>query len=140
VITTTHAGDLVVDVKGDTSGQHLASTASLESASMRPLDQRLWLEGNLSVDYGGRLLDPDSVPFGLVFDPGEVERALEIPRSSVSVEHNTFVDGLCAPEPFEACTFPYAQHYQTSSFPTENPITDRAGLEQAALSLATARD
>jgi hypothetical protein len=137
VVTTTHAGDLIVDVRGDGSGQHLASTASLEGALMRPLDQRLWLEGNLSVDYGGRLLDPDSVPFGLVFDPGEVERALEIPLPSVRVERNTFVDGLCATEPFEVCTFPYAQHYQTSSFPTENPITDGAALEQAATSLST---
>jgi hypothetical protein len=136
VVTTTHAGDLIVDVKGASSGHHLASSASLESAAMRPLDQRLWLEGNLSVDYGGRLLDPDAVPFGLVFDPGEVQQALEIPLEAVVVERNTYVEGLLASEPFEACTFPYAQHYQTSSFPAANPVTDRDGLEEAVNKLS----
>lgn len=131
VVTTSYTGDIVVDVEGAQSGHHLAATATLEGASSSSLDQRLWLEGNLSVDYGGRLLDPGSVPFGLIFDPGEVERALEIPLESVSVEHNTYVAGLLASEPFEVCTFPYAQHYQTTSFPTASPIRDRSSLEQA---------
>ena len=94
---------------------------------MRPLDQRLWLEGNLSVDYGGRLTDPDSVPFGLIFDPGEVERALHIPLDAVDVEANSFGDAYLADEPFEACTFPFAQHFLTTSFPAANPITDPRG-------------
>jgi hypothetical protein len=137
VVTTTHAGDLIVDVMSGSSGHHFASTANLDVATMRPLEQRLWLEGNLSVDYGGRLLDPSSVPFGLVFDPAEVQRALEIPLDAVSVEHNTYVDGLLASEPFEACTFPYAQHYQTTSFPAASPITDRPGLERTAQGIAS---
>ncbi len=138
VVTTTHSGDLVVDVKSGSGDHHLAATANLDRASMRPLEQRLWLEGNLSVDYGGRLLDPESVPFGLVFDPGEVQRALEIPLEAVSVERNTYVEGLLASAPFEACTFPFAQHYQTTSFPAASPIRDRQGLEQAAQRVASA--
>jgi hypothetical protein len=137
VVTTTHAGDLIVDVMSGSSGHHFASTANLDVATMRPLEQRLWLEGNLSVDYGGRLLDPSSVPFGLVFDPAEVHRALEIPLDAVSVERNTYADGLLASEPFEACTFPYAQHYQTTSFPAASPITDRPGLERTAQGIAS---
>lgn len=137
VVTTTHAGDLIVDVMSGSRGHHLASTANLDEAKMRPLEQRLWLEGNLSVDYGGRLLDPESVPFGLIFDPAEVQRALEIPLEAVSVERNTYVKGLLASEPFEACTFPYAQHYQTTSFPAASPITDRQGLERAAQGIAS---
>ena len=136
VVTTSHTGDIVVDVEGAQSGHRFAATASLEGASLSPLEQRLWLEGNLSVDYGGRLMDPGSVPFGLVFEPDEVERALEIPLGSVSVERNTYVEGL-ANEPFEACTFPYAQHYQTTSFPTASPIRDRASLERTAAGLTS---
>jgi hypothetical protein len=130
VVTTSHSGEVIVDVKSERSRNHIASVASLDAASMRPLDQRLWLEGNLSVDYGGRLLDEDSVPFGLIFDPGEVERALHIPLDAVEVETNTFGDGLLAGEPFEACCFPYAQHFQTTSFPVSSPIKDREGLER----------
>jgi hypothetical protein len=129
--TTSHAGDLIVDVESEHSRNRIASVANLNAASMRPLDQRLWLDGNLSVDYGGRLLDKDSVPFGLVFDPGEVEQALHIPLEAVEVESNTFGHGLLASEPFEACCFPFAQHYQTTSFPASSPITNREDLEKA---------
>jgi hypothetical protein len=131
VVTTAHSGDLIVDVKSEHGPNHIESVAKLDAASMRPLDQRLWLEGNLSVDYGGRLLDPDSVPFGLVFDPGEVAQALHIPLEAIEVETNTFGRELLADEPFEACCFPYAQHFQTPSFPVASPVTNRADLERA---------
>ena len=134
VITTSHSGDVIVDVAGADGRNAISAVANLDGASMRPLEQRLWLEGNLSVDYGGRLMDPDSVPFGLVFDPGEVERALEIAPEALEVEANSFGAGYLADEPFEACVFPFAQHFQTTSFPSASPITDRAGLEQAVAS------
>ena len=132
VFTTAHTGELVIDVKSARGGDDLAATADLKAGSMRPLEQRLWLEGNLSVDYGGRLLDPDSVPFGLIFDPGEVAQAWHVPLDAVEVERNTFGSGFVASEPFEACCFPYAQHFQTTSFPATSPIRDREGLEKAA--------
>ena len=131
VVTTAHSGDLIVDVKSEHGPNQIESVAKLDAASMRPLDQRLWLEGNLSVDYGGRLLDPDSVPFGLVFDPGEVAQALHIPLEAIEVETNTFGKELLADEPFEACCFPFAQHFQTTSFPVASPVTNREDLERA---------
>ena len=136
VVTTSHAGEVIVDVASLDGRNAIAAVASLDGATMRPLDQRLWLEGNLSVDYGGRLMDPKSVPFGLVFDPGEVERALEIVPAALEVEANTFGAEYLADEPLEACVFPFAQHFQTTSFPTASPITDRESLERAAASLA----
>ena len=136
VFTTAHSGEVIVDVKSEQSRNHIAAVADLGAASMRPLDQRLWLEGNLSVDYGGRLLDRGSVPFGLIFDPGEVQQALHIPLDAVTIEANTFGDTLLAGEPFEACCFPFAQHYQTTSFPESSPITDRESLERAAREMA----
>ena len=131
VITTSHAGEVIVDVASTDGRNVITAVADLEGATMRPLEQRLWLEGNLSVDYGGRLMDPESAPFGLIFDPGEVERALELAPASVDVEANTFGAEYLAAEPFEACVFPFAQHFQTTSFPVANPVTDREGLERA---------
>jgi len=135
VVTTAHSGDLIVDVKSEHGPNQIESVAKLDAASMRPLDQRLWLEGNLSVDYGGRLLDPDSVPFGLVFDPGEVAQALHIPLEAIEVETNTFGKELLADEPFEACCFPFAQHFQTTSFPVASPVTNREDLERAVMEM-----
>ena len=136
VVTTAHSGDLIVDVKSEHGPNQIESVAKLDAASMRPLDQRLWLEGNLSVDYGGRLLDPDSVPFGLVFDPGEVAQALHIPLEAIEVETNTFGKELLADEPFEACCFPFAQHFQTTSFPVASPVTNREDLERAVMEMS----
>lgn len=131
VVTTTHAGEVLIDVVGRQRGNRLRAVASLGDAVQRPLDQRLWLEGNLSVDYGGRLLDPGSTPFGLVFDAGEVARALEVPLEAVRLSENTFGAGFTFAEPFEAACFPFAQHFLTSSFPSETPVNDAASLRAA---------
>lgn len=129
VVTTTHAGDLVVEVEGATSANRIAYTADLHAGSTAPLDQRLWIEGNLSVDYGGRLMEDESVPFGLLFDPDEMSKALEIPLDAVALEANSFGSGVLAPTPFEAACFPYAQHFLTTSYPVATPITTRVDLE-----------
>ncbi len=131
VVTTTHAGDVVVDVSGASGSNRISCIANLHAAATMPLEQRLWVEGNLSVDYGGRLMDPGSQPFGLVFDPDEMRQAMQIPLDAVAIEENTFGESFIAAEPFEAACFPYAQHFLTSSFPTSTPIRDRADLEQA---------
>jgi hypothetical protein len=131
VVTTVYSGDLIVDVESNDRANHIACVVDLDGASMRALDQPLWLEGNLSVDYGGRLLDQASVPFGLIFDPGEVEQALDVPLHAVEIERNTFGHGLLASEPFEACCFPFAQHFRTTSFPASSPIRDREDLVEA---------
>lgn len=140
VVTTSHAGEVIVDVRSKVSANVLTATGSLASASMRGLDQRLWVEGNLSVDYGGRLMEPGSVPFGLIFDPGEMERALEVPADDVTIEANTFGAEYRATEPFEVACFPYAQHFLTTSYPEESAITDRASLEAAVLDVVSAAD
>ena len=71
-----------------------------------------------------------------MFDPAEVVQALEIPLGEVRIDVNSFGTGLLAGEPFEACCFPYAQHFQTTSAPSESPVADREGLEKAARSRA----
>ena len=121
VVTTSHAGDLIVDVQSAHGPNQITGVADLHRGTTRPLDQRLWLEGNLSVDYGGPLQAAGSVPFGLIFDPREVEQALDLPLDAVAIERMTFGDGILAAAPFEACCFPYAQHYLTTSFPAVEP-------------------
>ncbi|MBM7503550.1 hypothetical protein ACFPER_08710 [Agromyces aurantiacus] len=128
IVTTSHAGEVIVDIRSRERPNDLVLTARLEDAAMRSLDQRLWVEGNLSVDYGGRLAHEGSEPFGLVFDPGEMSRALHLPMDSVVVERNTFGAEFLAESPFSAACFPFAQHFLTTSYPRSSPIRDERAL------------
>jgi len=129
IVTTSHVGEVIVDVRSRERPNELTLTASLSDGALRPLDERLWVEGNLSVDYGGRLAHEGSEPFGLVFDPAEMSRALHLPLDSVAVERNTFGAEFIADSPFSAACFPFAQHFLTTSYPRSSPIRDQASLE-----------
>lgn len=131
VVTTSHAGEVIIDVRSKERANHLEVTASVPAGTTRGLDQRLWIDGNLSVDYGGRLMHEGSEPFGLIFDPGEMAQALHLPVESVDVRKNTFGAEFRAAEPFEAACFPYAQHFLTTSYPASRPIHDQESLEKA---------
>ena len=131
VVTSTFDGEVVVDVKAAEGPNHIDFHADVKPALTKPLEQRLWIEGNLSVDYGGHLTEQNSEPFGLIFDPGEMAQALDIPLDAVTVERNTFGQGYLAAEPFEAAVFPYAQHFLTTSFPQATPINNADDLKKA---------
>jgi len=131
VITTSHTGEVIIDVRSKDRPNHLEVTAAVPRGTMRALDQRLWIDGNLSVDYGGRLMHVGSDPFGLIFDPGEMAQALSIPLDAVEVAQNTFDPQFRADEPFSVACFPYAQHFLTTSYPQPSPIHDKRALEDA---------
>jgi hypothetical protein len=128
MLTTSHAGEVLIDVLGDDGRNRLSGSLDLSASERVALDERLWVEGNLSVDYGGGLGLPGSQPFGLIFDPDEVAQAWRVDPSAVRLGENTVASELRAEEPFEVSCFPFAQHYLTSSFPTGAPIRDREAL------------
>jgi len=132
-VTTSYRGDVIIDVEGAKSGRRLALSAPVTAGIRTPLNQRLWIEGNLSVDYGGSLKDGSSDPFGLIFDPAEMETALKIPPEQVKQEINTICGSFIAAQPYEAGCFPFAQHYVTTSMPVGTSMKDARDLEEAAL-------
>jgi len=134
VVTTTFRGEVVVDVAAKESDNRLELVADMARGEMHPLDQRLWVEGNLSVDYGGEL-QQDTKPFSLVFDPGEMARALRLPLEDVSLCASSFGAGFLDPVPFEVAVFPYAQHFVTTSFPTGTSLKTAEDLEAAVQGL-----
>lgn len=135
VVTTSYRGEVIVDVAGKDSENGLVLTADLANAELVALDQRLWVEGNLSVDYGGELQE-STKPFSLVFDPGEMAQALRLPLDDISLCTNTFGRGILEPQPFEAAVFPYAQHFITTSFPTGTSMRTSEDLENAVRELS----
>lgn len=134
VVTTSYRGEIIVDVRGRESDNRLELIADLTSGASTELDQRLWVEGNLSVDYGGEL-QSCTKPFSLVFDPGEMARALKLPLDAVSLCANTFGRDILKPEPFEVAVFPYSQHFVTTSFPTGTSMRTAEDLEDAVSEL-----
>lgn len=134
VVTTTFRGEVIVDVAAKESDNRLELVADMTRGEMQPLDQRLWVEGNLSVDYGGEL-QQDTKPFSLVFDPGEMARALRLPLEDVSLCASSFGAGFLDPVPFEVAVFPYAQHFVTTSFPTGTSLRTAEDLEAAVQGL-----
>lgn len=112
VFTTTPYGELLVDVKSLKTDRAFSLSMDIQSGTMKPLDQELWVEGNLSVDYGGRLKDPSSETFGLIFDPVLMKEALLIPADGFHLEKNSFLSEIIDPEnPLRAALFPYSQHF-----------------------------
>lgn len=130
VVTTSYLGEIIIDVAGGKSRNSLNLVANLKKGILMELDQRLWVEGNLSVDYGGDL-QQSTKPFSLVFDPKEMAQALKIPLDDISLCTNTFGGGALNPVPFEAACFPYAQHFVTTSVPRATSMRTAEDLEKA---------
>lgn len=133
VVTTTWRGTVLVDMESPT--RRIAAEADLGAGIATPLDQRLWLEGNLSVAYGGELDDGRSASFGLVFEPGEMVQALRIPKDAVRLDEITWHPGLFAPEPAQVVCFPYAQHFITSGIPTDTGVRTEEQLLEAVATI-----
>ena len=130
VVTTSYLGEILVDVASAQSDNSLVLTADLKKGVLSELDQRLWVEGNLSVDYGGELRQ-STKPFSLVFDPQEMAQALKIPLDAIALCTNTFGGGILDPMPCEIACFPYAQHFVTTSVPTATSMRTAEDIEQA---------
>lgn len=112
VFATTYSGELLIEIKNYNSNKEFILTADLEKGDTRELDQSLWLEGNLIVDYGGLLKSEFSEPFSLIFDAGMVKEAVNIPLEQVSIKVNSYLADIIDPlKPENALVFPYSQHF-----------------------------
>lgn len=134
VVTTSYRGEVIVDMSNEATGNGLALVADSSRGVPTPLDQRVWVEGNLSVDYGGELQE-STKPFSLIFDPGEMTQALKLPLDAITLCTNTFGPGMLDPRPFEVAVFPYAQHFVTTTYPTATSMRTAEDLERAVSEL-----
>ena len=55
------------------------------------------------------------IPFAVIFDPAEVDTALDTPTKDIKISENTLFPGLADPEPCKVICFPFAQHYIADS-------------------------
>lgn len=131
VLTTSYDGLIICDVQNKSGDTRIDLVAKMEKAQPVSLNQLLWIEGNLSIDYSGELGKKGKAPFGLIFDPREMQYAQRLPQSSIQV--NTISFGFIKPgmKPYDACCFPYAQHYLTTVFPAGHCMKNEKDLLEA---------
>jgi len=134
LITTDYDGQLHVEVKND-SGRMLVAKSDIEQGKMKALDNRLWVEGNLSIAYGKHKINGNPGLFSLIFNPKEFERALRLPKGSYQIEINNWFPGLFMDEPSEVACFPYAQHFLSDSPGHSSLLLDENALNEKVKSV-----
>lgn len=130
VLTTTPYGELLIDFKARKRNREFAVQTDLNKGKLKELDQDLWVEGNLSVDYGGEFADESSKPFSLIFDPVLMKEALEIPIESIEILQNSYLsDIIDFDNPVSAVVFPYSQHFIIKQDLKSSEVMNETDLE-----------
>lgn len=132
VMTTTCEGDFVCEMK-DLTGKHkVECIANLMHAKMRPLNQRLWIEGNTSIAYGRLAGEPDGDLFSLTFFPEEMKQALDIPMQDVKhYDAATATTGKFGAILDKVISFPFAQHMLSDAPGQQTYYGSEAALRKA---------
>lgn len=110
VVTTTADGRVVVDVRDQKGERASKYDVVLGGATMRRLDERLWLEGNLSIGYGPQLSPDDPAVFSLTFQPEEMDEALDVPTLALESAFTNWCGEILDEAPAYVVCFPFAQH------------------------------
>ena len=129
MLTTTPFAELLVDVRGHRIGREFSVCVDLKSGTKEELDETLWIEGNLSIDYGGELKDESSSNFGLIFDPALMKEAIRIPIKEIDIAVNTYLSSIMdGDKPLSAAVFPYSQHFIIKQDLKSHELADETGL------------
>jgi len=115
IFTTTHTGDIYVDIKEDKTSSQINLKCNLNNGVKRRPDQELWVTGNTSIGHINALINKNDDPFAVIFDPGEVSSALDVPVSDICTTINTLIPDFAEKEPCRSACFPFTQHYIADS-------------------------
>lgn len=130
IYTTSYNGNLICDFESSKSNNKMDFTANLANINCIKLNQQLWVEGNLSIDYCGKLDNKDNQPYGLIFNPDEMKCAQLIKLEDININNIEFGFITSKMKPFEACCFVYAQHFLTTMFPQGHKMKNRKDLNE----------
>jgi hypothetical protein len=115
LFTTNSKGEIFLDIKEDKTDRRLSLRGTIKNGKMRKLDQQIWVMGNTSIGYCKSIAGGDDNPFAVIFDPAEVEQALDIPPEDINIKKNTLFPGLAEEKFCKVICFPFAQHYIADS-------------------------
>jgi hypothetical protein len=116
IYTTNSKGNILLDFKEDKTDRQIILTGNITNGQMRNLDQPLWVMGNTSIGHSSKYSDSkNDDTLAVIFDPAEVEKALDIPIEDIHLKSNTLFIDLAEPELCKVICFPFAQHYIADS-------------------------
>jgi len=116
IYTTSSKGDILLDFKEDTTDRQIILKGNITNGKMRKLDQPLWVLGNSSIGHSKKYSDnKNDDTLAVMFDPAEVEKALDIPIEDIHLKFNNLFPDLAEPELVKVLCFPFAQHYIADS-------------------------
>jgi len=127
IFTTSSKGDIYLDFAENKTNRQLLLKGNITGGKMRRLDQRLWVMGNTSIAFN-KAAPGDDDPFAVIFDPAEVEEALDIPVEDIRIMENSLFPGLAETTLSKAICFPYTQHYVADSPGCRTYVKDRDDL------------
>ncbi len=122
ILTTTYNSQIICSVENKKTQNILDLVVELSGNTKEALNQTLWIEGNLSVDYAGKLGSNGKDPFGLIFNPQEMANAYQIKPKNVKIKNLKFGFLNQSLKIEEIGCFPFAQHYLTTVFPKSHKI------------------
>jgi hypothetical protein len=129
ILTTTPYGELLIEFRARGGNDTLSVRADLKKGTLKDLDRELWIEGNMSVDYRGKLLDQSSKPFSLIFDPKLMQEAVRIPYEAVDIMELSYMSELIDyDKPLSTAVFPYSQHFIIKQHIQRNELTRESDL------------
>jgi len=128
LFTTNSKGEVFLDIQEEKTNRKLRFTGSIKRGKLRKLDQSLWLMGNTSIAHSKDLAGGNYNPFAVIFDPSEVDEAIDIPIEDIRISENTLFPGLAETELCKAICFPFAQHYIADSPGCYTTFKDRNEL------------
>jgi hypothetical protein len=140
IFTTSSKGEVYLDIREEKTNRRLLFNGSIKRGKTRSLDQRLWLMGNTSIGHSRKFVNGDDNPFSVIFDPAEVEEALDIPPEDIRIGENTLFPGLAEPEISKVVCFPFAQHYIADSPGCYTSVKDRDDLISKYNKLADSKE
>ena len=132
VMTTTCEGNFVCDMVDVTGRKYAKCEMNLTRAKMKPLNQRLWIEGNTSIAYGRTSGESDGDLFSLTFFPEEMKQALEVPLGDVRLAKVYCNVGRVGGVLERTASFPFAQHMLSDSPGQRTHYGTEAKLRAAA--------
>ncbi len=134
IVTTTPYGEFLAEFAGKKNGKEFFLSADLKRGEWEELNEELWIEGNLSIDYGGAYKVESSKPFSLIFDPFLMKKALHIPKESIQIAKNSYMGDIIDTDgPICAAVFPYSQHFIIKQDLEENSIAGDADLNSRVM-------
>jgi hypothetical protein len=140
IYTTSSKGDVFLDIHEDKSGRRLHMKGNISRGVKRGLDQPLWVLGNTSIAHSRELAGNTEDPFAVIFDPAEVEAALDIPLEDIYVRENSLFPTLAEREPCKVLCFPFAQHYIADSPGCRTSIRNERDMEENYNKLAALKE